>query len=669
MELDLDEHPISVDNTMPSAFTTAPLSTANDLDELNPAVANPSPGDQGPSNAATLTMDRSSSLMLRSIHRSGIEVYAWGRGDCGQLGLGAATLTDTFIPQRVEALLGKNILCMAAGSFHTAALTADGEVYTWGANDEGQCARKDAEQVTEPRRVEALENFKIAMVSCGSNHTIAVAEDGAVFGFGAADFGQLGLGPISGSKVVHPKPCRALRDAHVLRAAAGGNHTLFLEAAGAVHATGDASYGALGIGGGTNSASVYTPQQLLRLWPMGVCQIATGEAHSAALTLDGRLFTWGRGRAGALGLGDFQNSKAPVQVQALSGIKLKQITCGGDHTVAVTGTGEMFAWGQGKWGATGLGHCDAVCTPQRVVGLEDEVVVQVSAGGRHTVLLTEKNEVWAMGSNDNGQCGNSVGSSYGHGGGRGGNDNITSGSGAVDAIVDDESLGRSFDNTSDIGTKNEIDENMEVGVASSEDALERDRDSLIILRPRKVAGMPPSDGKIVLYVVAGGDHSLAVVEQSVLDAVGEPLLSGNIASGPLPQRPHGERWLPAAPQPLLPLVRAALAEVATASAGGSYIENGRVEEAVKSLKACIDRTFGNPVFLIESLKLSSTSAGVSSDGAAVVNMREPGSRIGVPALDLAAISEMYQGILKLYDQGVVTVLGTASIRLLDSKLF
>ncbi len=57
-----------------------------------------------------------------------------------------------------------------------------------------------------------------------------------------------------------------------------------------------------------------------------VCQVSCGEHHSAALAADGRLFTWGRGKAGALGHGDFNSLSHPQLVRALKGLPLVQVS-------------------------------------------------------------------------------------------------------------------------------------------------------------------------------------------------------------------------------------------------------------------------------------------------------------------------------------------------------
>ena len=59
------------------------------------------------------------------------------------------------------------------------------------------------------------------------------------------------------------------------------------------------------------------PRPLPTLAALGIVQVACGESHNAALTIHGRVFTWGRGKYGALGLGTFNSSSWPQHVAAL----------------------------------------------------------------------------------------------------------------------------------------------------------------------------------------------------------------------------------------------------------------------------------------------------------------------------------------------------------------
>jgi len=543
-------------------------------------------------------MERSHSLRLGCISRSGIDVLVWGRGDCGQLGDGA--VVDSSQPHRLESLLGKDIVNVSAGPFHTAVVTADGEVYVWGDNSEGQLGVRTADLVgaseasgtSLPLRVEALENFAIRSVSCGTGHTLAVADDGKVLAFGLAEHGQIGVGPVDATRIDRPKLVKTLSEhssqRHIIHVAAGGKHSVFLDAHSVIDTCGDGTFGALGLGGTKNFD---VPRSLLSLWPVGVSQIAAGESHSAALTFDGTLFTWGRGRSGQLGLGDFQNASRPTLVKRLSGGCLTQVSCGGDHTIVVTATGEVYSWGQGTWGATGLSHVDNVCTPQRVESMAGQRVVAASAGGRHTLLLTASNQIWGMGCNENGQLGVDNGGSSGNGG--------------------------------------------------------------IVLAPKRVLGLP--ENREVLFVEAGGDHSLAVMAAVARPPPGPPDGTG-ITRGITQQF---SRLLP--PPQLKELID-------RASMPGGDLNND--PSAVQALVDAIEQVFACPAWLLHSLPGAQRIKGSPPIESMNIGGTDSSMIFSSSQEDIAAIvngvGEVYQNMLQIYDQDIVTALGASSVRLLNS---
>lgn len=95
------------------------------------------------------------------------------------------------------------------------------------------------------------------------------------------------------------------------------------------------------------------------------------------------------------------------------GLKIEGITCGGSHTAAWTDRGEVFTWGEGRYGALGVPETETdQFRPQKVIFQENanshkkEVVVKlVSAGHKHTCFLDELGRVHACGNNENGQVG------------------------------------------------------------------------------------------------------------------------------------------------------------------------------------------------------------------------------------------------------------------------
>ena len=73
-------------------------------------------------------------------------------------------------------------------------------------------------------------------------------------------------------------------------------------------------------------------------------QIACGGVHTVALTKNGEVFTWGCNRYGKLGHGDLNEKTVPTKVAALAGLVIIKISCGANHTAALTGKGELLTW-------------------------------------------------------------------------------------------------------------------------------------------------------------------------------------------------------------------------------------------------------------------------------------------------------------------------------------
>lgn len=330
-------------------------------------------------------------------------VFSWGRGDLGQLGLGDAA--DQDHPTLVKSFLKKDIVHIAASDFHTAFLTNEGEIYTSGSNESGQLGTHLQENQLLPEPVVALGTQRIVHVACGQGHTVAVTDNGALASWGASEFGQLGQKEAVGVlNVTHPHILKGTRELHFVRAACGATHSLALTGSGAVYSFGQGTFGALGHG---NTQSCSVPTVIKDLWGFGIVQIDCGENHSVALSIDGQVFSWGRGKYGQLGHSSLENELRPLQVKALADQMIVQVVCGGDHTLALNNDKETFVWGRGHWGQTGLGTLADVHTPKKVFLPAGELVVQASAGARHSLVLTESGRLIGWGDGEQGQLGRS----------------------------------------------------------------------------------------------------------------------------------------------------------------------------------------------------------------------------------------------------------------------
>ncbi len=133
------------------------------------------------------------SLLLTETGR----VMSFGTGQYGALGHGFSPgkqLPDVLRPRYIEALGGIRCTNVSAGELHSAATTADGDVYTWGDGFCGQLGHGDKSPQPAPIQVTKgdIDDEVVSQISCGARHTIAVTEDGEVFTWGLGHYGVLG---------------------------------------------------------------------------------------------------------------------------------------------------------------------------------------------------------------------------------------------------------------------------------------------------------------------------------------------------------------------------------------------------------------------------------------------------------------------------------------------
>ena len=179
--------------------------------------------------------------------------------------------------------------------------------------------------VTNPRLVKRMRGQANVRVAAGGSHSLMLTSTGRVSSAGHNVFGQLGDRPPQppspaqlpslGLLVSHPWNARSAIAHHTslsvvltVERLSSGVLAYTSPAPSVVHR-------GSGIAGHGDSQNRDKPAEIEALWPLGVIQIACGDNHSAALTADGRVFTWGRGKYGQLGLGSFETSSTPQHVK------------------------------------------------------------------------------------------------------------------------------------------------------------------------------------------------------------------------------------------------------------------------------------------------------------------------------------------------------------------
>ena len=239
-------------------------------------------------------------------------MLSWGGASNGELGLGGLEDAHVSVPASVVWPPGQQVGGLAPGGRHSLVLASTGELYSCGSNDFGQLGREGSQ--TRLELVAGLAQYRVVAAACGANHSLAVDQWGSLFSWGSDESGQLG----------HNQ----------------GSTTLRL------------------------------PRLVKSLGTAKVAAVSAGLYHSAALTAGGQLYTWGANSKGQLGLGSTSDMVfSPTLVHSLAGVPLAGVACGGNHTLVVTVSGAVFAFGSNNHGQLGLRDLTDRQWPTQVVAI------------------------------------------------------------------------------------------------------------------------------------------------------------------------------------------------------------------------------------------------------------------------------------------------------------
>ncbi|XP_059518550.1 probable E3 ubiquitin-protein ligase HERC4 isoform X5 [Myotis daubentonii] len=304
-------------------------------------------------------------------------VYTCGCNDLGQLGHEKSRKK----PEQVVALDAQNIIAVSCGEAHTLALNDKGQVYAWGLDSDGQLGLLGSEEC-------------IRVPSCLPK---IMCIDSLVRACSGLSFGRIR----SGGSI---RNIKCLSDIQIVQVACGYYHSLALSKASEVFSWGQNKYGQLGLG--TDCKKQASPQLIKSLIGIPFMQVAAGGAHSFVLTLSGAIFGWGRNKFGQLGLNDENDRYVPNLLKSLRTQKIVYICCGEDHTAALTKEGGVFTFGAGGYGQLGHNSTSHEINPRKVFELMGSIVTQIACGRQHTsAFVPSSGRIYSFGLGGNGQLG------------------------------------------------------------------------------------------------------------------------------------------------------------------------------------------------------------------------------------------------------------------------
>mmetsp|Transcript_29576 Transcript_29576/g.76393 ORF Transcript_29576/g.76393 Transcript_29576/m.76393 type:complete len:845 (-) Transcript_29576:395-2929(-) len=345
---------------------------------------------------------------------SSVRVYSWGLNSDGQLGLGDRVRRTT--EARIRKFDNKVITALSAGEYHSLAVDVNGTVYAWGQNLRGQLGMGDEVERIDPAIIPTFVSNPVLQVVSLHFTSIALSQQGKIYTWGAGDTGQLGIGSnITNANGQKQRNTPQLLDksdhdpsfalARFTQIAVGSRHALALEDNGRVWVWGGNSEGQLGLGDYTQRDA---PVWLDTITDF-IVSISAGDSHSVAITSTGRVYAWGVNRAGQLGMGDVVSRRTPSLIPVLSdsaASPTSSVKLGLFHSIAMMNDGKVQTFGSNEFGQLGIGRIDEyVAEPISVSDLNELEVARAVAGQRHSVFLTEVGEVLGCGNNDFGMLG------------------------------------------------------------------------------------------------------------------------------------------------------------------------------------------------------------------------------------------------------------------------
>ncbi len=121
-----------------------------------------------------------------------------------------------------------------------------------------------------------------------------------------------------------------------------------------------------------------------------------GHLHALALTSSGQVYAWGYNTRGQIGNGSYETQLIPIKVNGFDNEKVVMISCGSWHSMALTESGRVFCWGDNKWEQLAIENLNDSNKPKRIE-MNGLIIKKISCGRLHNLLLTNDGVIYVFG--------------------------------------------------------------------------------------------------------------------------------------------------------------------------------------------------------------------------------------------------------------------------------
>jgi len=262
-----------------------------------------------------------------------------------------------------------------------------------------------------PTKIDFKTDTKIKTIYAGFQHSMAITNISfQVFVWGDGTSGQLGF---KKNSAFEPVVLNSLIGKDIIKGSLGKDNSACLSRKGELFVFGSNLFGKLGV----------ESDNTIEMFPLhvkslnNVKKISLGMEHSAAITNQGELFTWGSGYCGQLGNGDNNNLNVPMRIKLINVpntgnnnksdkikgndcfVRFRKIKCGSFQTAAIDENDNFYIWGKGLLNL----HPEEdkhKLSPDLVEFFKgDKKAKTIQCGHGNTIILTQQNEVYGIGDN------------------------------------------------------------------------------------------------------------------------------------------------------------------------------------------------------------------------------------------------------------------------------